>query len=215
MHVELDARRGPCSDIAASGTNQLRLTCATKRRSHGPNSTPFESNWMSGVLLGLAALLVVEVLVLQVLLQVAQRVAERCRRPARRAASARARSWRHDRGGVGATAARRRRRAALSGPSARSAGAARPRPSRACCRARTASAFSGFGAVSRVGAAAIQVGLLGRPLRRRRPIDRAAPSARTGSASWSAAAAADRLRRRRTRRRRRAADQRARPRGGR
>ena len=72
----------PRSDIAACGTYQLRLTCATKRRSHGPNSTPFESNWMSGVLVGLAALLIVEVLVLQELLQVAQLACPDCRRPA-------------------------------------------------------------------------------------------------------------------------------------
>ena len=38
----------PRSDIAAYGTNQLRFTCAMKRRIHGPNSTPFESNWMKG-----------------------------------------------------------------------------------------------------------------------------------------------------------------------
>ena len=32
--------------MAACGMNQLRLICATKRRIHGPNSTPFVSNWM-------------------------------------------------------------------------------------------------------------------------------------------------------------------------
>ena len=31
--------------IAAIGTNQLRRTCETKRRIHGPNSTPLVSNW--------------------------------------------------------------------------------------------------------------------------------------------------------------------------
>ena len=30
--------------IAAEGMNQLRFTCATNRRSHGPNSTPLLSN---------------------------------------------------------------------------------------------------------------------------------------------------------------------------
>jgi hypothetical protein len=34
--------------MAFCGTYQLRLICAMNRRSHGPNSTPFESNWMSG-----------------------------------------------------------------------------------------------------------------------------------------------------------------------
>ena len=32
--------------IADSGMNQLRRTRETKRRSQGPNSTPFVSNWM-------------------------------------------------------------------------------------------------------------------------------------------------------------------------
>ena len=36
--------------IAACGMNQFDLTWAMNRRSHGPNSTPFESNWMSGPL---------------------------------------------------------------------------------------------------------------------------------------------------------------------
>ena len=34
----------PFIDIAAYGMIQLRLTCATKRRIHGPNSTPLVSN---------------------------------------------------------------------------------------------------------------------------------------------------------------------------
>src|SRR5713226_4304089 len=38
----------PRSDIAAYGTNQLRRICATNRRSHGPKSTPFVSNWIDG-----------------------------------------------------------------------------------------------------------------------------------------------------------------------
>jgi hypothetical protein len=28
--------------------NQLRFTCAMKRRIHGPNSTPLVSNWIDG-----------------------------------------------------------------------------------------------------------------------------------------------------------------------
>src|SRR6186713_443103 len=35
--------------IAACGTSQLRLIWATKRRSHGLKSTPFESNLMSAL----------------------------------------------------------------------------------------------------------------------------------------------------------------------
>ena len=38
----------PSSSSPPSGMNQLRRTCATKRRSHGPNSTPFVSNWIDG-----------------------------------------------------------------------------------------------------------------------------------------------------------------------
>src|SRR5580693_5739767 len=38
----------PFIDIAAYGMIQLRFTCAMKRRIHGPNSTPFVSNWISG-----------------------------------------------------------------------------------------------------------------------------------------------------------------------
>src|SRR5205085_12157703 len=38
----------PLFDIAAYGMNQLRFTCAMKRRIHGPNSTPLVSNWISG-----------------------------------------------------------------------------------------------------------------------------------------------------------------------
>src|SRR5215471_15615632 len=34
----------PFIDIAAYGTIQLRFTCAMKRRTQGPNSTPFVSN---------------------------------------------------------------------------------------------------------------------------------------------------------------------------
>ena len=52
-----------------SGTNQLRRTCATKRRIHGPNSTPLVSNWMPARILR-PALRVVERLVLDVALQV-------------------------------------------------------------------------------------------------------------------------------------------------
>src|SRR6185436_17295067 len=38
----------PCDVIAAYGINQFRFTCATKRRIHGPNSTPLVSNWIAG-----------------------------------------------------------------------------------------------------------------------------------------------------------------------
>ena len=33
--------------MAAYGMNQLRLIWARNRRTHGPNSTPFVSNWMA------------------------------------------------------------------------------------------------------------------------------------------------------------------------
>ena len=46
MNIERDHDM-PFMIIAACGTNQLRFTCATKRRSHGPKSTPLLSNWMS------------------------------------------------------------------------------------------------------------------------------------------------------------------------
>src|SRR5215471_1413467 len=38
----------PCSAIAAYGISQLRYTCARKRRSHDPKSTPLLSNWNEG-----------------------------------------------------------------------------------------------------------------------------------------------------------------------
>ena len=38
----------PYSNIALVGMSQLRLSWAMNRRIHGPNSTPFASNWMSG-----------------------------------------------------------------------------------------------------------------------------------------------------------------------
>jgi hypothetical protein len=37
----------PWNEKAASGTNQFRCTFWTKRRIHGPNSTPLVSNWMA------------------------------------------------------------------------------------------------------------------------------------------------------------------------
>ena len=70
--------------MAACGMNQFRRTCATKRRSHGPNSTPLVSNWIGRAGTIVATLRIVERLVLHVLLQIPKRVAERPSRPRRR-----------------------------------------------------------------------------------------------------------------------------------
>ena len=47
VDVELQHHAAAKGPDAASGTNQLRRTCATKRRIHGPNSTPLVSNWIA------------------------------------------------------------------------------------------------------------------------------------------------------------------------
>ena len=60
----------PWNVIAACGTNQLRRTWPTKRRIHGPNSTPLVSNWIAGPGIVRPALRVVERLVLHVALEV-------------------------------------------------------------------------------------------------------------------------------------------------
>ena len=151
--------------------NQLRRTCATNRASHGPNSTPFVSNWIEGPKFWFAPPQVVEVFLLRVFLDVADRVGDdadgggRARSASAGAASrapfgrfgraGRERAGSARRGGVRPAAGRRR------------LGAARPR----CARGVAARERHGVG---RRSAAA----------RRCAPGDRC-PTTRRAAAAWA------------------------------